>query len=117
MAHIPKTLQATLEGAAPPDLELAFRPMFGGIMGYAGGKVFASLSDVGLALKLSGDDHAALLALEGAKPLQYEPGTPPSKSYVVVPEAMLANPEQLRDWIARSAAGLAPRRPQKRKTL
>jgi len=115
--HIPKALQATLERAAPPELELTFRPMFGGIMGYASGKVFASLSDVGLALKLSGDDHAALLAVEGAKPLQYEPGTPISKSYVVVPEAMLGNPEQLRGWIARSAAGLAPKRTHKRKTL
>ena len=47
MAHDPKALQAILEKAAPPDMELAFRPMFGGIIGYATGKVFASLSDVG----------------------------------------------------------------------
>jgi TfoX/Sxy family transcriptional regulator of competence genes len=70
MAHDPKTLQAILEKAAPPDLPLTFRPMFGGIMGYADGKVFASLSDVGLALKLGGEAHGALLALPGAKPLQ-----------------------------------------------
>ena len=119
MAHNPKTLQSTLERAAPPDLELAFRPMFGGIMGYAAGKVFASLSDVGLALKLSGEDRAALLAVEGAKPLQYEPGQPPSKSYVVVPEAMLSEQGELRTWIVRSTAGSAaprarPRKPTRR---
>ncbi|MFC0502382.1 hypothetical protein [Asaia krungthepensis] len=37
---------------AAPDL--SFRPMFGGIMGYAGGRVFASLSNIGLALKMNG---------------------------------------------------------------
>ncbi|WP_174301718.1 TfoX/Sxy family protein [Caulobacter sp. S45] len=107
MAHDPKALQIILETAAPPDLELAFRPMFGGIMGYAAGKVFASLSDMGLALKLVGDDRAALLAMAGAKPLQYEPDQPPSKSYVVVPEAMLSTSEPLRTWIVRSTSNLA----------
>ena len=115
MAHDPKALQIMLERAAPPDLELAFRPMFGGIMGYAAGKVFASLSDVGLALKLSGDGRAALLAIEGAKPLQYEPHQPPSKSYVVVPEGMLSAPGDLRTWIVRSTAGLPPPSARRRK--
>ena len=118
MAHDPRTLQATCREAAPPDLELDFRPMFGGIMGYAAGKVFASLSDVGLALKLAGPDREALLATPGSKPLQYEPDQPPSKSYVVVPEALLADPAGLRTWIARSVAGLppnaAPRKSSKR---
>ena len=95
--------------AAPPDLELAFRPMFGGIMGYADGKAFASLSDVGLALKLSGADREALLAMPDSKPLQYGADQPPSKSYVVVPEAMLSAPDALRTWIDRSATGLGPK--------
>ena len=116
MAHDPKMLQAVCMKAAPPDLELAFRPMFGGIMGYAEGKVFASFSDVGLALKLSGADREALLALEGAKALRYAADQPPSKSYVVVPETMLSAPEVLRSWIARSAAVLAPKAPRRRKT-
>jgi TfoX/Sxy family transcriptional regulator of competence genes len=91
--------------------------MFGGIMGYASGKVFASLSDVGLALKLSGDDWTGLLSIEGAKPLQYEPGQPVSKSYVVVPEGMLSDPERLREWVVRSAAGAAPKPARKPRTL
>lgn len=48
MAHDPKALQGILTDAAPPDLDIAFRPMFGGIFAYADGKPFASLSDVGL---------------------------------------------------------------------
>ena len=108
--HDPKVLQSILTEAAPPDLELTFRPMFGGIMGYAEGKVFASLSNVGLALKLAGADRDALLAEPSARPLRYEPDQPPSKSYVVVPEAMLSDPDVLRRWIVRSAASLPSRR-------
>jgi TfoX/Sxy family transcriptional regulator of competence genes len=115
MAHNPKTLQAILQTAAPPDLELAFKPMFGGIMAYADGKAFASLSDVGLALKLSGDDYAELLGVKGAKALQYTPDMPPSKSYVVAPEAMLSDREGLRAWIVRGAANLKPAKPKKAK--
>jgi TfoX/Sxy family transcriptional regulator of competence genes len=59
---------------------------------------------VGLALKLNEDDRARLRKLKGAKPLQYEPNTPPSKSYVVVPDAMLTDRAELRRWISVSAA-------------
>ena len=114
MAHDPKALQAIVEAAAPPDLELGFRAMFGGIMAYAGGKPLASLSDVGLALKFAGADHAAFAALPGVVALRYEPGAPASKSYLVVPEAMLDDATELRPWIARSAAGLPAARPKRR---
>ena len=114
-AHDPKALQAILTQAAPPDLELSFRPMFGGIMGYADAKVFASLSNVGLALKLTGADREALLIEPGARPLQYEPDQPPSKTYVVVPEAMLSDADALRRWIIRCAAALTSK-PKRTKT-
>jgi len=110
VAHDPLALKAILTQAAPPDLELSFRPMFGGIMGYAEGKVFASLSDVGLALKLTGADRDTLLAIPGSKPLQYEPDQPPSKSYIVVPPSMLLSPEALRPWTIRAAAGVGLKR-------
>ena len=112
----PKELQAVMEAASPPDLELGFRPMFGGIMAYAGGQAFASLSNVGLALKMSGADHVGLSEVPDVKPLRYEPGDPPSKSYLLLPDAMLSNPDSLRSWMARSAAGLKPttRKPRKK---
>ncbi len=115
MENDPKELQAVMEKASPPDLELGFRPMFGGIMGYAAGQVFASLSNVGIALKMTGADHAALSAVPGVKPLQYEPEDPPSKTYLLLPEAMLSDSEGLRTWMARSAAGLKPKTKTPRK--
>ena len=106
MAHDPRVLQGVLSGAAPPDLPLAFRPMFGGIIAYVEGKPFASLSDIGLALKCAGATHAALLGVPGAARLRYEPDAPQSKTYVVVPEAMLSDTQALRAWIARCAGEL-----------
>ncbi len=107
MPHDPRHLQTVVEAAAPPDLELAFKAMFGGIMAYAHGKPFCSLSDVGLALKMENPaEHKALLAVKDAKPLQYDPGQPVSKTYVTVPDAMLTDKDALRGWIVRSVAGL-----------
>jgi len=104
MAYVPADLQKKVEAAAPLELEVKFRPMFGGIGAYAFGTMCMSLSDVGLALKLGETDRSALLALKGAKPLQYEPGAPVSKTYVVVPDSMLSDPKKLRGWIEKSAA-------------
>jgi len=84
------------------DGELTFKPMFGGICAYVGGRVFASLSDIGLALKLPPDAQAELLSEEGAKRLQYESDAPPSKQYIVVPPPMQADPAALAAWLARS---------------
>jgi TfoX/Sxy family transcriptional regulator of competence genes len=118
MEHDPKHLQAVMQTAAPPDMDLSFRPMFGGILAYLDGKAFASLSNVGLALKLAGADHAELLAMPGARPLQYEPNSPLSKSYVTVPDAMLEDRDALRAWIARGAEGLKSivKKPRKKKS-
>ena len=107
--HDPKSLQTVIEAASSPELELTFRSMFGGIMVYAAGQVFASLSNVGLALKMTGADHLALSELPDVRPLRYEPDDPPSKSYLVLPDAMLSDVDSLRLWIARSAAGLKPK--------
>jgi TfoX/Sxy family transcriptional regulator of competence genes len=104
MAHVPAELRKHVEAAAPLELELQFRPMFGGISVYAFGRMFMSLSDVGLALKLGGTDREELLAIEGSKPLRYEPDAPPSKSYVVVPERMLSDRKTLCAWIEKSAS-------------
>lgn len=114
MAHDPKLLQPILAEAAPPDLDVTFRPMFGGLFAYADGKPFASLSDVGLALKFTCSERDAILALPGAAPLRYEPDQPASKSYVVIPEPMLSEPDHLRSWVIRSVANLPAKRVRKR---
>lgn len=115
MAHVPTQLQKRVEAAAPPEIELRFKPMFGGIGVYADGRMFITLSNAGLALKLGGAQRDELLRLRGAKPLQYEPDAPPSKSYVVVPESMLANRTLLGAWIGKSAAFVKAAPPKARR--
>jgi TfoX/Sxy family transcriptional regulator of competence genes len=114
--HSPPALKARLESAAGASLELAFRPMFGGLAAYSGGKIFASLSDVGLALKLGPADREALLREPGAAPLRYTPDMPPSRNYVTVPAPILADDAALASWLRRSADHVAtlPARPAKK---
>lgn len=98
-------LRRQLELAAddlPPDIGLRFRAMFGGLGAYARERMFASLSGVGLGLKLAPADQELLLREEGAKRLQYEAGGPVSKQYVVVPPALVAEPGLLAPWVRRS---------------
>ncbi len=94
----PKALQAAIESAFDltyEDVGLQFRPMFGGIMSYARGRPFASLSNAGLALKLSPEDRENLIEKENAQPLRYEPDDSPSKSYTLVPESWHDDPDKL----------------------
>ncbi len=116
-------MQSQLSHAAEAhdlDANLTFKPMFGGVCAYVGGRVFASLSDIGLALKLPPDAQAELLAQPGAKRLQYEPDAPPSKQYIVVPPPMQTDTPALAAWLKRSVdyvlAQPAPKpKPPKRK--
>lgn len=96
-----EALCAACLGAIDPA-ELTFRAMFGGRMAYAEGRPFASLSNVGLALKLAPDDQAPLLAIPGAERLRYEPDAPASKSYLVVPAAWVDSPDSLAPWATKS---------------
>lgn len=108
-AAVPADLKARMLAAAP-DIELSFRAMFGGIMAYAVGMPFASLSNVGLALKFTPAERDRVLAVPGAVPLRYEPGDPPSKTYVVLPPDIVADDAALREWIDSSVAGLKPKK-------
>ena len=80
------------------------RAMFGGAMLYAHGKPIAWLSDVRIGIKLAGADHAALLAVEGAKRLRYGPDQPESKTYVLVPADLTDDDDELAHWLNLAAA-------------
>lgn len=98
-------LDAATEIVAP-EIELQFKPMFGGACAYCKGRVFASLSNVGLALKLPPDAQDELLN-EGGVRLQYEPDAPISKQYVVVPSSMREDAARLSVWVGRSLKWVA----------
>lgn len=97
--------QEQLKSAAAllsPPVELEFKSMFGGMCAYCGENVFASLSDVGLALKLAPSDQEELLAHQGAARLRYDAKAPPSKQYILLPPQLRKEPEELMPWMQRS---------------
>ena len=100
-AELRRPLCAAFEAHHRAEL-LCFRSMFGGACGYADGVVFASLSDLGLALKLSAADRDELLKVPGAKRLQYDSDGPVSQQSIVVPESIVDNVAELADWVQRS---------------
>ena len=98
-------MQEQIDAAAAvalPDREITFRPMFGGVCAYVEGRVFASLSNVGLGLKLSPAAQTELLRVPDACRLRYEPDAPESKQYIVVPPAMQTDADALAPWVKRS---------------
>ncbi len=110
-------LASLLEQAAPVlDRAAAIetRHFFGGAAAYADGRIFASHTPVGLALKLPEDDRAVLLD-SGATPLRYFPNAPIKQDYVVLPDAIAVDSAALAGWIEKSVAyvlTLPKRRPK-----
>ncbi len=89
--------------AIPKNVTIDCNRFFSGAAAYANGRIFMSLSPSGLALKLAERDRDALFS-KGGTPLRYFPKAPIKKAYVVAPEKLAANPEELEPWINRSIA-------------
>ena len=85
-----QSLRALLERIAPrlrTDAEIQFKPFFGGAAAYADGRIFMTLTTVGLALKLPEPSRMAWID-RGARPLRYFPKGPIKKDYVLVPKSV-----------------------------
>lgn len=79
--------------------KLECKHFFGGAACWVNGKIFASLSPVGFALKLPERYRKELIKEKGVKPLQYFPKAPIKKEYVVLPERKVVNREAMRGLI------------------
>lgn len=81
----------------PPEAELSFRPMFGGLGIYTRGRIFAIVTSEGLAFKL--DEYGQGELREGA------PGAATlswTRKYLIAPPYIEDDPARLEDWIERS---------------
>ncbi len=92
----PRALRARLDDVADAlPFHITTRAMMGGFIGYADGAVFVSLSRGGFGVKLTGPDHAELLARAGATRQRHGDDQPPSKTYVTIPAADLDDDDYL----------------------
>ncbi len=103
---------------SPPDLVERFertladrpaaarRPMFGYPSAFVNGNLATGLFADGWFVRLSAEDAAALLALDGARPFAPMPGRP-MRGYVLLPPALLEDPPALGEWVDRAIAHVA----------
>jgi TfoX N-terminal domain len=88
------------------------RQMFGCPCGFLGGQMFCGLFGSSLFVRLGEPDRAALLAVEGAH--VFDPmGGRPMREYLVVPQAVLDDAAELRNWLSRATAYAASLPPKK----
>ncbi len=96
-----RELRSILDAAVPEaerSATIECKHFFAGAAAYVDGRIFMSLTPVGLALKLSVADRDALMDL-GATPLRYFPKAPIKKDYAVLPESIRGDAAALARWI------------------
>ena len=86
-------------GGAADDISC--KHFFGGAAAYVDGRIFMTLTDVGLALKLPEDDRDRLFG-QGVSPLRYFPNAPVKRDYVLLPDQITDDDGVLGAWMARS---------------
>ena len=97
-----KDLVDDLELDEPGRRRLECRHFFSGAALYADGRICASLTAAGLAVKLPLALHRAMLKDGRGRPLRYFDGGNVKKGYVVFSEAVAADPSAVRDLFERS---------------
>lgn len=90
--------------ALPKDRQVSTIQMFGGIAAKANGYMFGGLFARSAIVRLSAEDQRAALALDGAAPFDPMGNGRVMKDMIALPEAVMDEPAQLRDWLARALA-------------
>ena len=104
VVHDPAVLRSRLlELATALPFEVTTRPMMGGYIGYADGRVFVSLSTGGFGIKLLPADQERALERPGAVRMQHGPNEPVSKSYITFSAADTRDDDVMLEWLQRAA--------------
>jgi hypothetical protein len=118
---VPPEHHPIFRAALPKDSRIETLPMFGGLAAKVNGNFFTGLFGRSVIIDLPEAQRAEALALEGAGP--FDPmgdGRAMSKK-IMLPEAFMEEPAELKRWIKRSfdeAAKLPPKdaKPARKKT-
>jgi TfoX/Sxy family transcriptional regulator of competence genes len=95
-------LEATLREANPSKprgVRVECKHFFSGAALYANGRIFASLTPSGLAIKLSEPSRATLVQERRGRPLRYFKGGPIKQEYVVLSRKTASDREALRELL------------------
>jgi hypothetical protein len=113
---VPSENHPIFHAALPKDPRVETLKMFGGVAAKVNGHLFAGLFGRSTMLLLAEPDRAAALALEGASLFDPMGDGRARSDKVMLPERMMADPAELRRWIARAfaAAALLPTKAPKK---
>ena len=95
------SLLATAVSGLDREVTIECKHFFGGAAAYANGRIFMTLTSVGVALKLPEESRAEVTGL-GGMPLRYFPKGPIKKDYVIVPDRLARNADEIAPWIVKS---------------
>jgi TfoX/Sxy family transcriptional regulator of competence genes len=110
---VPPEHQPLFLAALPKDSRVETLRLFGGIAARVHGHIFAGLFGRSVMLLLDDKDRASALALEGAEYFDPMGDGRRHSEKVMLPEAMMEEPDELRAWIRRAfdaAARLPPKK-------
>src|ERR1041385_3370993 len=98
---IPKENHPIFLEAMPKDRRASSIKMFGGIAGTVNGNMFGGLFAKSVVVKLSKEDQAKALELDGTAP--FDPvGRGVMPDMLLLPESVLDDTTELRDWRQRA---------------
>jgi len=107
-------LVAVFHASLPEDEAIQRRKMFGYPCAFVNGNMFAGLHGTQLFVRLPESLYQQLVDERGATPFEPMPGRA-MKGYATLPEALLGEPDVLRNWVARSFEAIAVLPPKERK--
>jgi TfoX/Sxy family transcriptional regulator of competence genes len=99
---VPSEHHPIFRAALPRDPRVETQPMFGGLAAKVHGHIFAGLFGRSVMLALDEPQRAEALALEGAGPFDPMGDGRARSQKVMLPEAMMEDPPELRTWIRRA---------------
>jgi TfoX/Sxy family transcriptional regulator of competence genes len=111
---IPKANHPLFLAALPRDPRVVTLAMFGGIAGLVNGNMFGGLFGKSAIAKLGEADYAEAMKLDGSEPFDPMGRGHVMSNTVLLPEAVLDEPAELRDWL-RKAFTYAATLPAKKK--
>lgn len=99
---VPSEHHPIFRAALPKDPRVETQAMFGGIAAKVNGHLFAGLFARSVMLALDEAGRKEALALEGAEPFDPMGDGRAKSEKVMLPEAMMEEPAELRAWIQRA---------------
>lgn len=99
---IPPENHPLFRAALPADRRIETLQMFGGVAAKVNGNLFGGTFGRSVMLLLSEADRAAALALDGAAPFDPMGNGARRSDKVQMPEWLMDEPAELRDWVRRA---------------